>query len=82
MTTLGQITDRLAGLLDSRPAADDVLGRAMREMAHRHAAHLQALGPVRVRALDPCPRCSGGVVASEAVAKCTRCGFTDAAVSS
>ena len=34
-----------------------------------------AIGPVRVLALDPCPRCMGRVVATDASAACTACGW-------
>lgn len=56
-------------------AQDRLMEVAMRELARRHAAHLRALGPVRVLALDPCPVCSGRVVASESVARCG-CGWS------
>lgn len=42
----------------------------------RHAARLEELGPVRVVALEPCPRCAGNVIASTDVARCTRCDYT------
>jgi hypothetical protein len=43
---------------------------AMRDFSLAHADHLQALGPIRVLAFDPCPRCGGRVIASETVATC------------
>ena len=49
---------------------------AMRDLTHRHAEHLEQLGPVRVLALDPCPRCRGSVMASETTATCRNCGWT------
>lgn len=76
MTTLDAVTSRLGELLGDRAAAGDALAGAMRDLALEHAAHLRELGPVRVWALDPCPRCSGQVLASESVARCTRCEFT------
>ena len=49
----------------------------MRELSLRRANHLRALGPVRVLALDPCPRCMGRVIASDTEARCvTGCGWT------
>lgn len=74
--SVDQVTDRLAELLESRPAAEDALFYAMRDLSLEHAARLSELGPVRVCALDPCPRCSGQVLASATVARCTRCDFT------
>lgn len=56
-------------------AQNQLLEVAMRELARRHAAHLRELGPVRVLAFDPCPRCRGRVVASETVARCA-CGWS------
>lgn len=76
---LEDVTDRLGALLESRPAAEDALFHAMRDLTVEHAALLEELGSVRVMALDPCPRCSGLVLASESVARCTRCDFTVAA---
>lgn len=58
-------------------AQDRLMEMAMRELSLRHAAHLRALGPVRVLALDPCPRCAGRVVAGEEVAWCRAgCGWS------
>lgn len=47
--------------------------KVAREISLAHAERLLALGPVRVLALDPCPRCGGRVVASEVEARCTAC---------
>lgn len=74
--TVDAVTARLGELLGDRQAADDALFSAMRQLSLDHAAHLRELGPVRVLALDPCPRCDGQVLASEDVARCTRCDFT------
>lgn len=74
--TVDVVTSRLGELLGSRPAAENALSHAMRDLSLEHAARLMELGPVRVYALDPCPRCNGQVVASETVARCTRCDFT------
>lgn len=76
MTTLGDVTRRLGDLLESRAAARAALDRAMWDVTYRHAARLEALGEVRVRALDPCPRCHGPVLAGDRVARCTRCDHT------
>jgi hypothetical protein len=53
------------------------LFQAMRDVSLRHAERLQELGPVRVLALDPCPRCMGRVLASESEARCAAgCGWS------
>lgn len=56
-------------LLRASPT-DDALVEAMRVLSLEHAAQLRALGPVRVLALDPCPRCGGNVIASATEARC------------
>lgn len=76
LLTVDAVTDRLGELLGDREAAGDALFEAAKRLTLEHAAHLRQLGPVRVLALDPCPRCDGRVVASESVARCTRCDFT------
>jgi len=53
------------------------LADAMRQVTLRHADRLTAMGPVRVLALDPCPRCGGRVIAGDISARClTGCGWT------
>jgi len=47
----------------------------MVEISLRHADRLRDLGPVRVLALDPCPRCMGRVIASDVEARCVFCGW-------
>jgi hypothetical protein len=55
----------------------EVLFEAMRTVSLRHAERLRELGPVRVLALDPCPRCMGRVVASRVEARCVSgCGWS------
>lgn len=68
--TLTDLTDRLGELLDDRPTAENALFEAMRDLSLAHADHLRAIGPVRVLAFDPCPRCSGRVIAGDTEAKC------------
>lgn len=53
----------------------EMLAEAMRQLSLRHAELLLEMGPVRVLALDPCPRCLGRVIASETEARCTRCDW-------
>lgn len=74
---LDDVVERFGRLLGD-PTVDHraVIVDAMREITHRHQEHLEKLGPIRVGALDPCPRCTGPVIASETVARCTRCDFT------
>ena len=53
------------------------LYEAMVDVTNRHARQLRELGPVRVLALDPCPRCGGSVIASEVEARClSGCGWS------
>jgi len=53
------------------------LFEAMRDLSERHAERLRELGPVRVLAMDPCPRCGGTVIASDAEARCASgCGWS------
>lgn len=53
-----------------------LLELTMRDLISRHAKYLRELGPIRVLALDPCPRCMGRVIASEAEARCSNgCGW-------
>lgn len=53
------------------------LADAMKELTLAHAEHLRELGDVRVLALDPCPRCTGRVIATDEIAKCAAgCGWT------
>jgi len=65
--TLSEMYTRilLAELRDGRDMTEALL-----EVTRAHADHLLALGPVRVRALDPCPRCGGSVIASDTEARC------------
>lgn len=50
---------------------------AMVRVSLSHAERLKELGPVRVLALDPCPRCGGNVIASDDEAKCASgCGWS------
>lgn len=75
--SVDQVTGRLAELLGSRPAAEDALFEAMKTVTLEHARNLRELGPVRVLALDPCPRCGGSVIASETEARCAAgCGWS------
>lgn len=74
--TVDGVTDRLGELLGDRQAAGDALFEAMKRVTLEHAARLAAMSPVQVAALDPCPRCSGYVLASDTIARCTRCDFT------
>jgi len=54
----------------------EVLGEAFRAITARHAEYLESVGPIRAFALDPCPRCTGQVIASDTVAKCAAgCGW-------
>lgn len=61
---------QLADELTRRVANGELLLAAMRDVSLRHAARLREMGPVRVLALDPCPRCGGNVIASDDEAKC------------
>jgi hypothetical protein len=55
----------------------ELLLNAMRDVSLRHAERLAEMGPVRVLALDPCPRCMGRVIASETEARCAAgCGWS------
>lgn len=74
---LDDVAERFGRLLND-PTVDSraVIADAMREITLRHADHLRELGPIRVVALDPCPRCNGQVIASDTVARCTRCDYT------
>ena len=55
----------------------DQLADAMRDVTVRHADRLSELGEVRVLALDPCPNCTGGVIASDTEARCAAgCGWS------
>jgi hypothetical protein len=48
-----------------------------RDLSLAHSEHLKELGPIRVLALDPCPRCTGGVIAGETEARCAAgCGWS------
>lgn len=58
----------LAELRDGRDMTE-----ALVEVTRAHANHLRELGPIRVLALDPCPICTGRVIASEVVAHCLNC---------
>lgn len=48
---------------------------ALLNVTKQHADHLRELGPVRVLALDPCPRCMGRVIATETEARCVTCDW-------
>lgn len=56
--------------LTAEPINGTVLFDVMRALSLRHAELLRELGPVRVLALDPCPRCGGNVIASDTEARC------------
>lgn len=67
----------LLGDWDGPKAAPDSLYDAMVEVTRRHAERLTAMGPVRVLALDPCPRCGGNVIAGATRARCAAgCGWS------
>ena len=68
-------TAHLDTIIESYEPGGDLFDVA-RRLTLAHAAHLGALGPVRVLTLDPCPRCSGRVLAGDATAKCAAgCGW-------
>jgi hypothetical protein len=55
---------------------NDSLLEAFLDLTSRYATRLQQMGEVMALALDPCPRCMGRVIASDARAACTECGWT------
>ena len=62
-------TAHLDDIITGYQPGDDLF-TVMQKLTLAHADHLRALGPVRVLALDPCPRCGGTVIASETDARC------------
>jgi hypothetical protein len=61
---------------DTERAPRDSLLEAFLDLTTRYATRLQQMGEVMALALDPCPRCMGRVIASDARAACTECGWS------
>lgn len=71
-----KLSDRYTQILLGELRDGRDLTQALRDVTRAHAAELRELGPIRVLALDPCPRCTGRVIASDTVASCTACGWS------